>query len=197
MPTLSFFFDFGSTYSYPAALRIREAAARAGVVARFRPIMLGAIFKAQGWVTSPFNLYPVKGRYMWRDLERVCAKEGLPFRRPSRFPRASLIGTRIACIGATEPWGPAFVRGLYAANFVDDQEIGDSDVVARVLGRIGVDAAGLFERAQSAEVKMRLRAHTDEAMAHGIFGAPSFVVGNELFWGNDRLAEALNWAARA
>ena len=80
-PVLDFWFDFASTYSYPAAARIGPLAAEAGVEVRFRPFLLGPIFKAQGWDTSPFNLYPAKGRNMWRDLERVCEDAGLPFRR--------------------------------------------------------------------------------------------------------------------
>ena len=86
MPGLDFWFDFASTYSYPAALRVRPLARQAGVEVRFRPFLLGPIFKAQGWDTSPFNIYEAKGRYMWRDMERVCGSLGLAFRRPSRFP---------------------------------------------------------------------------------------------------------------
>ena len=77
--TLDFWFEFASTYSYPAAMRIADAAAARGVTVRWRPFLLGPIFKAQGWDNSPFNLYPAKGRYMWRDLERVCDALALPF----------------------------------------------------------------------------------------------------------------------
>ena len=84
---VDFWFDFASTYSYPAAMRIGAAAGRAGVAVRFRPFLLGPIFKAQGWDTSPFSIYEAKGRYMWRDLERVCAGLGLPFHRPEPFPQ--------------------------------------------------------------------------------------------------------------
>ena len=88
-PRLDFWFDFGSTYSYPAALRIQGLAQAAGVEVRYRPFMLGAVFKAQGWETSPFNIYPAKGRYMWRDLERLCHDLGLPLVRPIRFRRTA------------------------------------------------------------------------------------------------------------
>ena len=92
-PHLDFWFEFASTYSYPAAMRIAPLAREAGVDVRFRPFLLGPIFKAQGWDTSPFNLFAAKGRYMWRDLERICAELGLPFRRPepaSAFCLASM-----------------------------------------------------------------------------------------------------------
>src|SRR5499426_3594357 len=96
VPTLDFWFDFASTYSYPAAMRIASLARDAGVAVRFRPFLLGPIFKAQGWTTSPFNIYPAKGRYMWRDLERLCAGLDLRFRQPDPFPQFALLAARVA-----------------------------------------------------------------------------------------------------
>src|SRR3984885_9787109 len=93
-PVLDFWFDFASTYSYLAARRIGPLAAEAQVEVRFRPFLLGPIFKAQGWDTSPFNVYPAKGRNMWRDLERLSEDAGLPFRRPEPFPQNGLLAAR-------------------------------------------------------------------------------------------------------
>ncbi len=93
---LEFWFEFASTYSYPAAERVVAAAVEAGAVLRWMPFLLGPIFAAQGWKDSPFNLYPAKGAYMWRDLERLCAAQGLPFQRPSVFPRGGLLAARVA-----------------------------------------------------------------------------------------------------
>ena len=115
-------------------------------------------------------------------------------RRPSRFPRGSVVAARVACLGAREPWGPAFVRAVYTANFVDDREIGEATVVAELLRDLGVDGDDVVSRAHDVEAKANLRANTDDAIRLGIFGAPSFVVGDELFWGNDRLEDALAWA---
>lgn len=197
MPSLQFWFEFASTYSYPAAMQIERRAAAAGVRVEWRPFLLGPIFRAQGWNDSPFNLYPAKGRYMWRDLERLCRKADVPFRHPSRFPRPSLVAARVAAAGRGEPWVPAFVRAVYHANFVDDREIGEADVVGQLLTGLGLDAAHLLAEAAAPAAKDRLRADTDEAIALGIFGAPSFVVGHELFWGTDRLDDALAWATGA
>jgi 2-hydroxychromene-2-carboxylate isomerase len=198
MPALvEFWFEFASTYSYPAAMRVEDAAVRAGVPLAWRPFLLGPIFGAQGWNDSPFNIYPVKGRYMWRDLERVCAGLGVALRRPSRFPRGSLVGARVACAGAEEPWLPSFVRAVYTANFAEDRDIGDPQVIAAILDGLGRPGAALVERAGTPEAKDGLRRRTDEAIARGVFGAPSFLVGDELFWGNDRLEDALAWARRA
>ncbi len=116
-PPLDFYLEFASTYSYPAAMRIGALADAAGVAVRWRPFLLGPIFKAQGWDNSPFNIYPAKGRYMWRDLERVCGRLGLPFRRPDPFPQPSLLAARIAHAGLDAGWGEAFCRAVYAAEF--------------------------------------------------------------------------------
>src|SRR5215472_17077508 len=106
---IDLWFDFASTYSYPATMRIGPLARDANGTVRFRPFLLGAIFKTQGWDTSPFNLYPAKGRYMWRDIERLCADLNLPFRRPEPFPQNSLAAARVALLGLEGPWGRNFV----------------------------------------------------------------------------------------
>jgi 2-hydroxychromene-2-carboxylate isomerase len=196
MSTVEFWFEFGSTYSYPAAMRIEAAAQSAGVTLRWRPFLLGPIFRAQGWNDSPFNIYPAKGRYMWRDLERICAAQGIALRRPSVFPRNGLLAARVATAGAGEAWGPAFVRAAYHANFGEDREISDPAVVAAILADVGAPADDVLARAQSADTKDRLRTGTEEAQALGIFGAPTFVAGGEIFWGNDRLDDALAWSRK-
>ena len=193
MATLDFWFEFASTYSHPAAQRIEARAAEAGVELRWRPFLLGPVFAAQGWNDSPFNLYPAKGAYMWRDLERVCAQHGVVWQRPSRFPRNGLLGARVALAAETDAWMPEFVRALYRANFAEDQEIGDRDVVASVLEALGRNPEAWLARAGDPSVKTRLREQTEEAQRRGIFGAPSFTVGDELFWGDDRLETALDF----
>ena len=196
-PALDFFFEFASTYSYPAAMRIGPLAEAAGVAVRWRPFLLGPIFHAQGWDDSPFSLYPAKGRYMWRDLERTCARHGLPFRRPDPFPQPSLIAARLAHVGLDEGWGEDFCRAVFAAEFGEGRQIGDEAVIHELLTGLGIAPAAALARARSDEIKARLRATTAEAERLGVFGAPSFVcAGSELFWGHDRMAEALAWAVR-
>ena len=194
--SIEFWFEFASTYSYPAAMRVERLATEAGVPLLWRPFMLGPIFRAQGWDNSPFNIYPAKGRYMWRDLERLCEAEGLAWRRPSAFPRGSLLASRIACRNAEAAWVSTFIRDIYEANFVRDEAIGDSAVVARSLERAGQAAEPLIEAAQTPAAKELLRQQTERAARLGIFGAPTLVVGDELFWGNDRIEQALAWHAR-
>jgi 2-hydroxychromene-2-carboxylate isomerase len=194
-PDFEFWYEFGSTYSYLSASRIEDLAHTAGVTVSWRPFLLGPIFKEQGWDDSPFNVYPAKGRYMWRDMERLCAKYGVPFARPSRFPRVGLLATRVACLASAEfePWLPDFVRAVFRANFAEDREIGDTVEIRSILDKLGQPGAELVEQAQRPENKQRLREHTQRAIELGIFGAPSFVVDGELFWGNDRVEDALTW----
>jgi 2-hydroxychromene-2-carboxylate isomerase len=196
-PTLDFWFEFASTYSYPAAMRISPLAEAAGVAVRWRPFMLGPIFKEQGWTTSPFNLFPAKGRNMWRDLERTCGTLGLPFVRPTPFPQNTLLAARVALVGLAEPWGEDYCRAIYRAEFAEGRTVEDTETIAGVLARLGLDAGAVLDRAQSNENRSQLRAHTEEAQRLGIFGSPSFVTADgELFWGHDRLEAALNWARR-
>jgi 2-hydroxychromene-2-carboxylate isomerase len=194
--SLEFWFEFGSTYSYLSAARIGEAAAAAGVPVLWEPFLLGPIFAEQGWGDSPFNVYAAKGRYMWRDVERLCAKYRLPFTKPSRFPRNGLLAARVACLAkaTSERWLSEFARAVFRANFAEDREIGDATVLRSILDSLGQPGSRLVEQAQTSENKLRLREQTRRARELGIFGAPNFVVGEELFWGNDRLEDALAWA---
>lgn len=194
-PTLDFWFDFASTYSYPACMRARAQAEKTGVAIRFRPFLVGPIFKAQGWETSPFNIYEAKGRYMWRDLERLCAALSIPFQRPDPFPQNSLLAARVALAGDGEAWRDAFCCGVFGAQFGDARRIDDPAVIGEVLRNVGAPAHAMLELAQSDPVKLKLRTQTEEAGRLGIFGSPSFVTPDgELFWGNDRLESALAWA---
>jgi 2-hydroxychromene-2-carboxylate isomerase len=177
-------------------MRIEALAARAGVPVTWRPFLLGPIFQAQGWRDSPFNLYPAKGRYMWRDLERLCAKHGLPYARPTIFPQRSILAARLALAAIEAPWLPALVRGIYVANFAETADIAATDTLARVLAALGQDPQPWLERAQSQAAKDALRANTERAQALGIFGAPTFFARGELFWGGDRLEDALAWGLR-
>lgn len=193
---IEFWFDFASTYSYPAAMRIEDAARERGRTIAWRPFLLGPIFRELGWNDSPFNLQPAKGRYMWRDLERICDGLGIPFGRPSEFPRNGLLPARVVCAADGADWVPAFVRRVYTANFGEDRDIADPGVVLGCLDGLVADPQALLAAAGEAEMKARLRENTERAAALGIFGAPSFTVGDELFWGNDRLEAALEWSDR-
>jgi 2-hydroxychromene-2-carboxylate isomerase len=194
---IDFWFEFASTYSYPAAMRIERLADAAGVAVRWHPFLLGPIFNAQGWNDSPFNIYPVKGAYMWRDLERICAKENLPLKLPPfRFPQNGLKAARLALAGEKDGWTPAFTRAVFTANFGEERDITDDDLLRSLVKRVGGDPQQAWTDANSPEIKAALKTQTDDAIARGVFGAPSFTAGKELFWGNDRLEDAIAWAAK-
>jgi len=198
MPVLDFWFDFASSYSYPAAMRADALCKAAGVAIRYRPFLLGPIFKAQGWDTSPFNIYEAKGRYMWRDLERICADLGIPFKRPSPFPQNSLLAARVAVAGSHESWHDEFCRAVFTAQFGEARRIDDPAVIGEILKAVGAPQRPTFDLAGSDAVKLKLRTQTEEAGRLGIFGAPSFTPEDgELFWGNDRLEAAIAWAKKA
>jgi 2-hydroxychromene-2-carboxylate isomerase len=195
MGTIEFWYEFGSTYSYPAAMRIETLAGEAGVELRWRPFLLGPIFQTLGWNDSPFNIFAAKGRYMWRDLERVCEAEGLPLALPPvKFPQNGLKAARLALVGEREGWAPAFTRAVFAANYAEQKDISEDATLHAILSGLGVDADAAIAAANTPENKDALRRQTEEAASRGLFGAPSFTIGEELFWGNDRLEAALAWA---
>jgi 2-hydroxychromene-2-carboxylate isomerase len=194
---LQFWFEFASTYSYPAVMRIDKAAAARGVEIEWRPFLLGPLFHAQqGLKDSPFNVVPIKGSYMWRDVERTCEKYGLPFRRPHRFPQNGLMAARIT-LSLAQADRPNFVKAVYQANFVHDRDIADLQILHAAARRAGLDPLEVLGAMKSEPIKDKLREETGFAADLGIFGAPSFVTSDgELFWGNDRLEDALDWAVR-
>jgi 2-hydroxychromene-2-carboxylate isomerase len=197
MAGIEFWYEFASTYSYPAAMRIERLATGAGVAVRWRPFLLGPIFKTYGWNDSPFNIFAAKGRYMWRDLERICAAGGLPLKLPPvSFPQNGLKAARLALVGERAGWTPAFTRAVFTANYAEQKDISDDATLAAILGGLGVDAEAAVAAANAPDNKEMLKRQTEEAASRGLFGAPSFTVSDELFWGNDRLEAALAWASR-
>jgi 2-hydroxychromene-2-carboxylate isomerase len=197
MPTVDFWLELASTYTYLSVFRAEPLAAARGVQLRWRPFSLGPIFAANGWDTSPFNLQPNKGRYMWRDVERLAGELGLPFRKPSLFPRNTVLALRVALVGVERGWGPAFIRAAMRANFAEDRDVAVPTVVDELLAELGLDGPAIRAEAESPAWRPRLRAETEEAGRLDIFGAPTFMVGREMFWGNDRLEQALSWAVRS
>jgi len=193
MAAVEFWYEFASTYSYPAAMRIEALAAPRGVKVVWRPFLLGPLFAQAGWRDSPFNLYPAKGRYMWRDVERICASLGLAFARPSPFPQNSLLAARVA-VSLDDEIRPEFSRRVYLAEFAEGKAIARA-AIAGVLDGLGLDAEARLAAAEDAANKQKLKAEVERAAALGLFGAPTLVAEDgEIFWGNDRLEQGLDWA---
>lgn len=192
---IEFWFEFASNYSYLSVMRIEDAARAHGVRIAWKPFLLGPIFKALGMETSPFLLQREKGAHMWQDMVRQCRKYRLGWTRPTAFPRPSVLPARVALVGAQEPWIGAFSKKVMELNFVQDEDINDVAHIAPILTALGLPAAEILASAQAEPAKARLRDQTEEARRRGVFGAPTFFVGREIFWGNDRLDDALLFAA--
>jgi 2-hydroxychromene-2-carboxylate isomerase len=191
---LEFWFEFGSNYSYLSLMRIEDLAERAGVPLVWKPFLLGPVFRELGWESSPFVLQVEKGRYVWHDMDRQARKYGLEFRKPSEFPRIAVRPMRVAILGAAQPWIGAFCKNVMRQNWVEDVEINSPEQVRRALAGIVPDPDSIIEQAQSEANKLGLREQTAEARRRGIFGAPTFFINGEMFWGNDRLEDAIEVA---
>lgn len=189
--SIEFWFDFGSNYSYLSTMRIEADARRLGVSVVWRPFLLGPVFKALGWDNSPFVLQKAKGDYVRQDMIRQCRKQGLPWTQPTVFPRLGVLPSRLALLGADQPWIGAFCQRVMQLNFVLDQDINQPEGMRLILRDLGLPADDLLAQAQSDPIKQRLREQTQEAGRRGIFGAPTFFAGQAMFWGNDRLDDAL------
>ena len=197
-PGLEFWYDFASTYSYPAAMTVARRGADAGVAVAWKPFLLGPLFHAQqGIADSPFNLHKEKGAWMWRDLARACERAGMALKRPTVFPRNSLHAARAALACEAEGLDVGvFSRAVFDANFARDQDISDVGRLGEICAEIDYPGGEVMARAASDPIKQALKDQTARAMAKGLFGAPSFVADDgELFWGFDRMEEALAYAA--
>jgi 2-hydroxychromene-2-carboxylate isomerase len=192
---IEFWFDFGSNYSYLSVMRIEALAEGSGVTVLWRPFLLAPIFKSFGWDNSPFVLQKAKGVYVWRDMQRQCRKYGLPWTQPSVFPRRALLPLRLALLGANEPWIDEFCRRTMLQNFAQDRDIDRREAVTATLDQLGLPAETLLREAEAESNKQRLRDQTQAAMDRGIFGAPTFLARGEMYWGNDRLDDALEAAS--
>jgi 2-hydroxychromene-2-carboxylate isomerase len=194
LPDIEFWFEFGSNYSYLSVMRIEDEARRRNVRIVWQPFLLGPIFRALGMENSPFVLQKEKGAYVWHDMARQCRKYGLRWTQPTTFPRLGVLPLRVALLGVDQPWIGAFCRRVMELNFALDQDINQPDHLASILLDLSLPAADILLQAQAEPTKLRLRQQTEEARAWGIFGAPTFFVGTEMFWGNDRLDDALLFA---
>ncbi len=175
-------------------MRIENMCRDAGVTLRWRPFLLAPIFRRQGWTTSPFAVNPLRGAYMWRDMERLTDKYGLPFKRPSVFPRNTTLAARVAAAFSDEPWIGEYIRRAFVANFGEDCELNDEETVRRLLRGVGQNATAVLQAALDADRREALRRNTQRALAIDIFGAPNCLVDGELFWGEETLYDALAFA---
>ena len=188
--------SIGSTYCYLTVNRVEAAARAAGVPLRWRVLDVRTLTIRQDNI--PFATKPAKLAYMWRDLGRRAAARGLSPRLPAPYPLADLArANRVALVGLEEGWGPAYIRETYRRWFEEGAPAGEEPNLSASLAELGLDPGAVFARADAEATVAALARATDAAEAAGLFGVPSFVVAGELFWGDDRLEDALAHAARA
>src|SRR5580658_1112005 len=189
---IDFWFTMGSTYSYLSVMRLADVERASGIAFRWRPFHLLLILQEMKHI--PFADKPAKSRYMWRDIERRAAMHGLPAKLPAPYPAKQSVTANLgAIVGMHEGWGPDFVRAAYRRWFQAGEETGSEPNLSSSLRDIGQDPARVRALASSAAANEAMLAETDVARALGIFGSPTFTVGDELFWGDDRLEDAIGW----
>lgn len=194
MVAIDFWFSIGSTYSYLSVSRIEDLARARGLAVTWRAFNVRAVFQKAGY--TPFADKPAKLAYMWRDLERRAAALGVPWRAAPTYPIPELErANRVAALGAREGWAADYVRAVYERWFLHDEPPGEAANLVAALRHAGVDPDDAVARADGADGIAALEAATREAEAAGVFGAPTFIVDGEMFWGDDRLEAALDWAA--
>lgn len=195
MKPIDFWFSIGSTYTCLTVLRLPAFAREHGVTFNWRPFNVRTILLEQNNI--PFAGKPVKAAYMWRDIGRRARKYGLSVKVPAPYPLENLpLANQVALLGMQEAWGQDYVVATYRRWFQDGQPAGSEPNLSKSLREIGQDPERVIEAATSHAIDDALARETEEAKRIGIFGAPSFVVDGEVFWGDDRLEDAVSWAGR-
>jgi 2-hydroxychromene-2-carboxylate isomerase len=194
-PSLDFYFFIGSTYSYLSVVRAASLAANAGLTLNWKPFSVRTLMREQG--NSPFSGKPAKLRYMWRDIERRASRFGIPFNGAPQYPidpeeRAN----HMATLASTEGWCEEFVQAAYSAWYLSKLDPGAPENLRSILQGLGRDPDACVRRSEDPTVVALYRERTDAARQLGIFGSPSFVSDTEVFWGDDRLEDAIIWATR-
>jgi len=192
---LEFWFEYGSTYTYLTVARIASVADGRKILVDWRPFLLMPILIEQGLEKGPFLPYPNKLRYMWRDVERRALRHNILYQKPSLYPPNRLSTARIGYLAQGQHWCADFTQEVFRLHWTEGVIIGTDENIRRSLTFVGQDPDRIVTMAQSDDNKTGLRRQTEQAKAQGIFGSPTFVVGNELFWGDDRLDDALDFAA--
>jgi 2-hydroxychromene-2-carboxylate isomerase len=193
---IDFWFAIGSTYTFLSVMRIDEVSRVTGVSFRWRPFSVRTLMREMDNI--PFSTKPFKAAYMWRDIERRAQMYGLKPRVPAPYPLKEFDwANQVAVLGMQEGWGADYVRATYRRWFEDGEEPGMDPNLSASLKEVGEHPGRAIARAELlGPVINEYRANTDEARALGIFGAPTFVVGQEFFWGDDRMEDAISWAQK-
>lgn len=189
---IDFWFTMGSTYTYLTVMRLPSIERLTNISFRWRPFHLLTILQEMKHV--PFADKPKKAAYMWRDIQRRAEMYGIAVRVPAPYPaKQSIVANQVAILGLQEGWGVDFIRAAYRNWFQLGQETGDEPNLSGSLNEIGQDPGRVLKLIRNGAVDSLLAQETDRARTLGIFGSPTFSVDGELFWGDDRLEDAISW----
>jgi len=184
-PRLEYFFDYVSPFSYLADSQVPALVERTGAELVYKPMLLGGVMQASG--NSPPFAVPAKGKYVAVDSQRWAKRYGLPLEPNPHFPIKTILPMRAALVLLEEGGFPAFHTAVFKAMWTEAANIGEAEELGKVLEKCGLDAAHVLERCGEPAIKDQLKANTAEAVERGAFGAPTFFVGDEMFFGNDRM----------
>jgi 2-hydroxychromene-2-carboxylate isomerase len=188
---MDFFYFFGSCYAYLSVMRIDQLVAKAGVEVRWRPFSVRDLMTEKGY---SLRTQPTKMAYIFRDVERRARLHGIPFKQPPIWPTdPDQLANRVGIVASVQGWGREYTLTSFEAWF-DGQPLGADDSLRTIIGSHGKEPDEIINLANSLETRAQYDRETDAARQLGIFGSPTFAVGQEIFWGDDRLEEALAWA---
>lgn len=191
-----FWFSLTSPYAYLTVSRIEKPSRDAGVNWDWQPIVLGPVFKALGWEVNPYADFPIKQEYMWRDVKRMADHYGLPFRKPDWFPQSPAPATKVALEAFKGGWGVEYSKAVYQANFGKGRDISKSEILVEIVKTLGHADLDVEKIILDPTSDKRIEEIAARALEKKLFGVPTFFVGDEMFWGNDRLEQAISWAAK-
>src|SRR4051812_4312779 len=190
---IEFWFSIASTYTYLSVSRMADVVGRTGVEIRYNPFNVRTIMIEQNNI--PFRTKPVKLAYMWRDIERRAALYGLPFAGPAPYPLKDVsLADAVAFLGAREGWCLEYTAAVYRRWFLGHQDMSNDEQIGAALKEAGQSPDRIIALARGEALQRELVSATERAKGLGVFGSPTFVVGEEVFWGDDRLDDAITWS---
>ena len=192
---IEFWFSIASTYTYLSVCRMADVVGRTGIEIRCHPFNVRTIMLEQNNI--PFRTKPVKLAYMWRDIERRAALYGLPFAGPAPYPLKDVsLADGVALLGAREGWCLEYTAAVYRRWFLGHQDMSNDEQIGAALKEVGQNPERIIALARGDGLQAELVSATERAKGLGVFGSPTFVVGDEVFWGDDRLDDAITWAQK-
>jgi 2-hydroxychromene-2-carboxylate isomerase len=192
MPQIDFFYFFGSCYAYLSVMRIDKLAAEAGVEVRWRPFSVRDLMTEKGY---SLRTQPTKMTYIFRDIERRARLHGIPFEKLPIWPTdPEQLANRVGIVASVQGWGREYTKTSFQAWF-EGMPLGADESLNEILTLLGKKPKSIIDLANSPQIRERYDQETDATRQLGIFGSPTFAVGQEIFWGDDRLEEAMAWAA--